>query len=178
MMKNMITLKKNSGSQGGMKMKATPRRVEGQKSFAVPMLFFFPPTQIQMDLKACSVPEYWVQPDYIQYEPTVLIMDIVMWPEVLFCTAKFQTVGMDFFFNCLNLTSQFAFVFVVADSPVLGKGLPPAPSHCAPRMAVPTLSTALVNTLSSQRTEDLPINCPASQDSAVRVTVSQCKVLS
>lgn len=178
MMKNMITLKKNSGSQGGMKMKATPRWVEGQKSFAVPMLFFFPPTQIQMDLKACSVPEYWVQPDYIQYEPTVLTMDIVMWPEVLFCTVKFQTVGMDFFFNCLNLTSQFAFVFVVHGwLPCAGEGLAactqslrsqngrPHPQHCPCEH-------------SSQRTGDLPINCPASQDSAVRVTVSQCKVLS
>lgn len=38
-MKNtMITLKKNSGSQGGMKMKATPRG--GQRSFTVPKLLF------------------------------------------------------------------------------------------------------------------------------------------
>lgn len=39
----MITLKKNSGSQGGMKMKATPRGAK--KASQYPNCFLFSPTQ-------------------------------------------------------------------------------------------------------------------------------------
>lgn len=52
----MITLKKSSGSQSGMRMKATPRAAKKKEkkneSFSLPKCSFPSTSEIQVDLKA------------------------------------------------------------------------------------------------------------------------------
>lgn len=120
-MKNiMITLKKNSGSQSGMKMKATPR--EARKASQYPNCFIFSPTQT---LRWIEKPVQYLNTDFRQtaqqYGPTVLTVDIVTWPEAPVLHSQIEGCWNGFFFNCLNLTFRVAFVF---DLLVLGKGLP------------------------------------------------------
>lgn len=77
-MKNTsITLKKNSGSQGGMKMKATPKR--GPEKLHSTQTAFPPLTQkSKVDLQACSIPEYYFQTDYARSELTAFTVDAVV----------------------------------------------------------------------------------------------------
>lgn len=106
----MITLKKNSGSQSGMKMKATPR--EARKASQYPNCFIFSPTQT---LRWIEKPVQYLNTDFRQtaqqYGPTVLTVDIVTWPEAPVLHSQIEGCWNGFFFNCLNLTFRVAFVF-------------------------------------------------------------------
>ena len=72
----MITLKKNSGSQSGMKTKATPR--EARKASQYPNCFIFSPTQT---LRRIEKPVQYLNTDFgkttQQYGPTVLPVGVV-----------------------------------------------------------------------------------------------------
>lgn len=96
----MITLKKSSGSQSGMRMKATPRAAKKKKrkmkATHYPNALSLPPQKFKWIIK----PVHCLQVDFrptahstnLQSELWVLLRSL----RLLFCTAKFQTDGVDF----------------------------------------------------------------------------------
>lgn len=103
----MITLKKNSGSQSGMKMKATLGRPE--KLHSTQTALFFPNPDTQMDWKTCSISEYWFQTDCTAVRAySFNCGHYVAWGSVLH--SQIEGCWNGFFFNCLNLAFRVAFV--------------------------------------------------------------------
>lgn len=182
-MKNiMITLEKQWITKWNEKWKLLLGRPE---SFTVPkLLYFFPNPDTQMDWKTCSHLNTDFRQTAQQYGPTVLTVTLLRSLRLLFCTAKLKAVGNGFFFNCLNLTFRVAFVF---DLLVLGKGLPgysyatsfqrcvwkKAPWPLRQQSDRPNPAPPLP--VFFYRTENMPVNCPASQPYAIRVTVFKLK---
>lgn len=144
-----ITSKKNSGSPNGMKMKVTHRgRAQERTPHTTqrPPPLFFPAQKFRWLQSLLSSPIYDIRlttPSMdLQFQLWILLH-----LRLLFCTAKFKTGRVDFFFNCLNLTFRIAFVFDLADFHTLGQGLSVCTAGtlfptvtCANRVAIPACS--------------------------------------
>lgn len=95
----MITSKRNSGSQSGVKMKVTHRDPGELRTTQSPLLFF--PTQ--RFRWARRLPSAWSMiPDWRHTVWTCSShWGILLHPRLLFCTAKFKTFRVDFFLTAL-----------------------------------------------------------------------------
>lgn len=97
----MITLKRNSGSQSGMRMKATPRATKQNKTkkLIVPTQNAFLPFRLRNSSGFQSlldahrlISNPTTQSGNLQLELWILLRSL----RLLFCTAKFKTVEMEF----------------------------------------------------------------------------------
>lgn len=94
---------------------------------SVPQMLFFPNSDVQMDLKACSIWSLISDQQDTQYEATIETVDIVTQLKAApVLHSQIEDYGSGFFFNCLNLTFWVAFVFGVADLTHAGEG----PASC------------------------------------------------
>lgn len=180
-----ITRRKSSGSQVGMKMKATPR---GRRSVTVPNCCFSPQRRNSNGLEAWRLTIEFRQ-TAPQYEPTVstAVWALLRSPRLLLCRARMSDCWHEFFVNCLNLTLWVA--FGVADSQVPGKA-PPRCAHLTSSRQCPWKKAHVVTVSAECRSElppqaffpvgleDLQVDGPPSQDSAVGAAAFPSKVLS
>ena len=138
-----------------------------------------------MDWKTCSISEYWFQKDYTTVRAYSFNCGRCYVARGSCFAQPNWRLWSGFFFNCLNLTFGVAFVF---DLLVLGKGLPgysymtsfqrcswkKAPWPLRQQSDRPNLGTTSASVLLIGR-EKMPVDCPASQPYAIRVTVFKLK---